>query len=224
MKLVNVSQWVPERGNSGGSPTQPKPACRLVGNPACAWSNSGCEAGGNKEVGRVSSPEICIVVDSRITLRCKPKGKADALERAEGSNPRKRMAVRWGFHRGLRPGHASTGETWELGRSDTLLEPKAGTWETGLKIAQARQRKPSATAEIERKRWLRGTGRRGYKPKPKGRGVGSLSGSIVPKVGSWRRGLSPIRSGRRRSDVQASRCREGEAGHNVLTEGNRGET
>ena len=65
-------------------------------------------------------------MDSRITpepwLRLWQRGKADALHTAEGSNPRSLAAVRRGYHRGLRTRHASTGRTWELGRSNTLLK------------------------------------------------------------------------------------------------------
>jgi hypothetical protein len=147
VKLVDVLQWVTDRDSSGGNPTRPKPAGRSVGNPACAWGNPGCEARGNEEAGRTLSPEICIVVDTRITPTLRQRGKADALQYAEGSSPRSPAAVRWGYHRGLRTRHASTGRTWELGRSNTLLKP-AGRKGAGLEMSQARQRgKSSAPVE-----------------------------------------------------------------------------
>ncbi len=122
MKLVNVSQRVPSAEFPRSSPVRLKPAGRPVVNPACVWGNPGCGARGIKDAGRVLSPEICIVVDSRITTTLGHRRKADALQRAEGSSPRQPAAVQWGHHRGLRPGHASMGETWELGRSNTFLK------------------------------------------------------------------------------------------------------
>ena len=122
MKLVRVLQRMPDRDSPGGSFARPKPAGGSVGNPACVWGNPGCEARGNEETGRTLSPEICIVVDSRITPTLRQRGKADALQYAEGSSPRSFAAVRRGHHRGLRTRHVSTRETWELGRSNTLLK------------------------------------------------------------------------------------------------------
>ena len=149
MKLVNVLQWVTDRDSSGGSLTRPMPAGRSVGNPACAWGNPGCEARGNEEAGRTLSPEICIVVDTRITPTLRRRGKADALHAAEGSNPRSLAAVQRGYHRGLRTRHVSTGRTWELGRSNTLLK-EAGRKGAGLEMSQARQcGKSPAPAESE---------------------------------------------------------------------------
>ncbi len=174
MKLVNVSQRVP---SERGSPVRLKPAGRPVVNPACVWGNPGCGTRGIKDAGRVLSPEICIVVDRRITSTPRRRGKADTLQRVEGSSPRRPAAVQWGHHRGLRPGHASTGETWELGRSNSLLKTSR-SGEPGYKCSPgSAEWKRSAPAESERKGWLRGTGRRGYKPKPKGWRVGGLSGT-----------------------------------------------
>ncbi len=54
--------------------------------------------------------------------------KADVVERTEGSSPeyvkqaeKPGRGEYQGHHRGLRPGHAFMGETWELGRADCLL-------------------------------------------------------------------------------------------------------
>ncbi len=149
MKLVDVLQWVTDRDGSGRSPTRPKPAGGSVGNPACVWGNPGCEARGNEEAGRTLSPEICIVVDTRISPTLRHRGKADALHTAEGSNPRSLAAVQRGYHRGLRTRHASTGRTWELGRSNTLLK-EAGRLGAGLEVSQgSAARKSSAFVEIE---------------------------------------------------------------------------
>ncbi len=123
MKLVNVSQRVPSAEYPRGSPARLMPAGRPVVNPACVWGNPGCGARGIKDAGRVLSPEICIVVDSRIATTPRRRGKADTLDVVEGSSSRQSAAVRRGHHRGLRPGHASTGETWELGRASSLLKP-----------------------------------------------------------------------------------------------------
>ena len=138
MKLVRVLQRMTDRDSSGGSCARPKPAGGSVGNPACVWGNPGCEARGNEEAGRTLSPEICIVVDCRITPALRQWGKADALHLAEGSNSRSLAAVQRGYHRGLRTRHVSTGRTWELGRSNTLLK-EAGRKGAGLQMSQARQ-------------------------------------------------------------------------------------
>jgi len=122
MKLVNVSQRVLSAEFPRSSPARLKPAGRPVVNPACVWGNPGCGARGIKDAGRVLSPEIYLVVVSRITMTPRRCGKADALYVVEGSSSRQSAAVRRGHHRGPRPGHASTGETWELGRSNTLLK------------------------------------------------------------------------------------------------------
>jgi hypothetical protein len=127
------------------------PAGRSVGNPARVWSNSGCGARGNEETGRTLSPEICIVVDSRITPSLRQWGKADALQCAEGSSPYLPAAVRWGHHRGLRTRHASTGRTWELGRSNTLLH-EVGRKGAGLEMSQARQHGKSSCPCRERRK------------------------------------------------------------------------
>jgi hypothetical protein len=149
VKLVRVLQRMPDRDSPGGSSARPKPAGGSVGNPACAWSNPGCGARGNEEAGRTLSPENCIVVDTRITPELRRWGKADALYAAEGSNPRSLAAVRRGYHRGLRTRHVSTGRTWELGRSNTLLK-EAGRKGAGVEMFQARQcGKSSAPVENE---------------------------------------------------------------------------
>ena len=58
----------------------------------------------------------------------KAEGKADVVERTEGSNPecvkqagKPGRGEYSGYHRGLRPGHAFMGEAWELGRANSLL-------------------------------------------------------------------------------------------------------
>ena len=217
MKLANVLQWVTDRGNSGGSPTRPKPAGRSVGNPACVWGNPGCEARGNKETGRTLSPEMLIVVDSRITPKLRQRGKADALDFVEGSNPRTLAAVQRGYHRGLRTRHVSTGRTWELGRSSTFLE-RSRPMGAGLEMFQARQRGsrlPLSRAKEER---LRGTGRRsGESPRD---GVLEV---VAERSSDGQPGRIPGRFGRG-SESQATRCREGEAGHSALAGGNWRET
>ena len=175
MKSANVFQWVTTRDSPGRSPTRLKPAGRSVGNPACAWGNSRCEARGNKEIGRTLSPEILIVVDFRITSMRQQRGKADALDFAEGSNPRSPAAVQRGYHRGLRTRHVSTGRTWELGRSNTFLE-RSRSMGAGLEMSLARQcGKPSAPVESEGRAVERY--RKAIWRKPKGWCVGSRSGT-----------------------------------------------
>ncbi len=149
MKLVRVLQRMTDRDSSGGSCARPKPAGGSVGNPACVWSNSGCGAGGNEEAGRTLSPEICIVVDTRITPTLRHRGKADALQFAEGSSPRSLAAVRRGHHRGLRTRHVSTGRTWELGRSNTLLKASRSKGSRGINVPGSAAGKSSAPVESE---------------------------------------------------------------------------
>lgn len=66
------------------------------------------------------SPEIGIVVVRRIVPHVR-EGKADAFQRAGGSNPGSDKARAQVHHRGLRPGHAFTGVGRELGRAVGLL-------------------------------------------------------------------------------------------------------
>ena len=219
MKSANVLQWVTTRDSPGRSPTRLKPAGRSVGNPACVWGNPGCEARGNKEAGRTLSPEMLIVVDSRITSTPWRRAKADAFDSAEGSNPRSLAAVQRGYHRGLRTRHVSTGRTWELGRSSTFLE-RSRSMGAGLEMFQARQcgnRLPLSRAKEER---LRGTGRRSCES-PRD---GVLEVVAERSTEGRQPGSMPGRSGRRGSETQATRCREGEVGHSAPAEGNRRET
>lgn len=67
----------------------------------------------------------------------KAEGKADVVERTEGSNPKcVKQAEKpgrgkcLGDHRGLRPGHAFMGEAWELGRAKCSLVQQG--WEEHL--------------------------------------------------------------------------------------------
>ena len=208
MKSASVLQWVTTRGNPGRSPTRLMPAGRSVGNPACVWGDPGCGARGNKEIGRKLSPEILIVVDSRINPKLRRRGKADTLDFVEGSNPRWLAAVRRGYHRGLRTRHVSTGRIWELGRSNTFLK-RSRSMGAGLEMFQARQRGsrlPLSRAKEER---LRGTGRRsGESPRD-----GVLEVLAERSTDGRASGRIPGRSGRRGSETQATRCREGEVGH-----------
>ena len=135
MKLANVSQRVPSPESRRGNPARPKPAGRPVVNPACVWGNPGYGARGIKEAGPVLSPETCIVVDSRISAVPRHRVKADALQCVEGSSPLQPAAVLRGHHRGLRPGHAFKGETWELGRSNSLLKTSRSTGNRVRKVS-----------------------------------------------------------------------------------------
>ena len=95
------------------------------------------------------SPEICIVVDNRITPKFRQRGKADALHSAEGSNPRSLAAVQRGNHRGLRTRHVSTGRTWELGRSDTLLNESRSKGNRVINVPGLADWRPLAPARSE---------------------------------------------------------------------------
>ncbi len=221
MKLVDVLQWVTKRDGSRGSPTRPTPAGGSVGNPACVGSDPGCEARGNEEVGRTLSPEICIVVDNRITPTPRQRGKADALHSAEGSNPRSLAAVQRGYHRGLRTRHVSTGRTWELGRSNTLLNESRSKGNRGINVPGLAEWRPLAPVKSEE---------RGGREVPEGEAIrrsprdGLLEVLAERSTDGRTTGRKPGRSGRRGSETQATRCREGEVGHNALTEGNRRDT
>lgn len=222
MKLVNVSQRVPSTEYRRGSPARLKPAGRPVVNPACVWGNPGCGARGIKDAGPVLSPEICIVVDSRISTTPRRRGKADTLHAVEGSSPRQPAAVLRGYHRGLRPGHVSTGETWELGRSSAFLKTSRSTGNRVRKVSglgseeATRPCRDRRKGMAERYRTARLTNR---SPRDD-----ALEVLVDHSTEGRSRGQSPIRSGRRGSEVQATRCREGETGHDVLTGRNRGET
>ena len=208
MKLVNVSQRVPSADCPRGNPARPKPAGRPVVNPACVWGNPGCGARGIKDAGPVLSPEICIVVDSRITTTPRRRGKADTLHAVEGSSPRQPAAVLWGHHRGLRPGHASMGETWELGRSNALLKTSRSMGNRVKKISRLgraeaiRRCQERKKGMAERYRTARLTNR---SPRD-----GVLEVLVDHSTEGRYRGQSPDRSGRRGSETQATRCREGE--------------
>lgn len=222
MKLVNVSQRVPSEEGPRGSPARLKPAGRPVVNPACVWGNPGCGARGIKDAGRVIEPRNKLFVVSRITMTPRRRGKADALDLAEGSSSRQPAAVLWGHHRGPRPGHASTGETWELGRSNTLLKRSRSVGSRVRNVSRLdrveaiRPCRERTKGIAERYRTARLTNR---SPRD-----GVLEVLVDHSTEGRNRGQSPLRSGRRGSEVQATRCREGETGHNVLTGRNRGET
>ncbi len=208
-----------ERGNSGGSHARPKPAGGSVGNPACAWGDPGCEARGNEEIGRTLSSEICIVVD--ITPKLRPRGKADALQCAEGSNPHSLAAVRRGYHRGLRTRHASKGRTWELGRSNTLLKECRLEGNRGINVPGPATGSRLPLLSIEERATKRYRKARQYVRSPRD---GMLEVLAERSTDGRSTGPKPGRSRRRGSETQATRCGEGEAGHNALTEGNRRDT
>jgi hypothetical protein len=168
------------------------------------------------------SPEMYLFVVSRITKTPRRRGKADTLHLVEGNNPRQPAAVLRGYHRGLRAGHASTGETWELGRSNTLLKrsrSKGNRVRNVSRLGRVEAIRPCRERRkgmAERYRTARLTNR---SPRD---GVSEVL--VDHSTDGRNRGRNPNRSGRRGSETQATRCREGEAGHNALTEGNRRDT
>ena len=222
LKLVNVSQRVPFLEYLESSPARLMPAGGPVVNPACVWGNPGCGARGIKDAGRVLSPEIYQVVVSRITMTPRRCGKADTLDVVEGSSSRQPAAVRRGHHRGPRPGHASTGETWELGRSNTLLKRSRSV---GSRVRNVSRLDREEAIRPCRER-MKGIAERYRTARLTNRSLrdGALEVLVDHSTEGRNRGQSPLRSGRRGSEVQATRCREGETGHNVLTGRNRGET
>jgi hypothetical protein len=197
------------------------PAGRSVGNPACAWGNPRCEARGNEEIGRTLSPEICIFVDIRITPELRPRGKADALQLAEGSNPHSLAAVRRGYHRGLRTRHASKGRTWELERSNTLLKASRLNGSRVINVPSLAEGKSLPWSGVKKRATERYRKARQYVRSPRD---GMLEVLTERSTDGRSSGRNPGRSGRRGSESQATRCREGEVGHNALTEGNRRDT
>jgi len=92
VKLINVSQWMTDRGHSGGSSTRPKPAGGSVANPACVWGNPGCGARGMRG-GRLS-------IEPRNLYDRGPQDKPDAS--AEGESRR-------GAERGRQQSPAASG-------------------------------------------------------------------------------------------------------------------
>jgi hypothetical protein len=84
MKFTIVTQWVQ-------IPPVQSLASRTVANPAGQPGNGSPEPGGARVQAAGLSPEMCIVVDRRITARS-GSGNADAVSAAEGSSPRYVMA------------------------------------------------------------------------------------------------------------------------------------
>jgi len=68
------------------------------------------------------SPEICIVVDDRITASFFSGGKADAVNEAEGSSPGHAKASEQDTTGVEEQGMSSKGVAWELGRATCLLD------------------------------------------------------------------------------------------------------
>jgi len=83
MKFTIVTQWVQ-------IPPVQRLASRTVVNPAGQPGNGGPKPGGARVQAAGLSPEMSIVVDTRITPPPQGKGaKADAVSGAEGSSPRR---------------------------------------------------------------------------------------------------------------------------------------
>jgi hypothetical protein len=219
MKPIDVLQWVTDRDGSGGSPTRPMPAGRLVGNPACVWGDPGCEARGNEEAGRPLSPEICIVVDTWITPMLLAKGES---RRFVCSGRQQSSFARCGATR-TPPGSKNSACLYkeDLGTREIQRSPQRSRHHGSrvINVPALAVGKSSAQPRASKER-RRGTGRRsGESPRD-----GVLEVLADHSTDGRTPGHSPGRSGRRGSNAQATRCREGEAGRNALTEGKRGET
>ena len=119
MKFTIVTQWVK-------LPPVQSLASRTVVNPAGQPGNGSPKPGGTRVQAAELSPEMSIVVDTRITT----DRKGSSQSRRRQCSGRQQSAARKGEHRGLhrgrRAGHALTGETWELGRARCLLVTDAG--------------------------------------------------------------------------------------------------
>ena len=220
MKPADVLQWVTNRDSSGGSPTRLKPAGGSIGKPACVWGNPGCGARWNEEAGRKLSPEKGIVVDTRITPELRRRGKADALE----FRGRQQSLIASGGALRIPPGSENTAclHKEDLGTREIQHSPQRSRSKgsrvrnvpglaKGVSFALPRAKKEAA----ERYRMARPC---------RSRRDGVLEVLAEHSTEGRYPGRMPGRSGRRGSGSQATRCREGEAGHNALTERHRGET
>ena len=98
--------------NSPPVPPGQSLASRSVGNPTCQPGNGSTKLGGTRKQAALLSPEIGIVVDRRINLQGRKRGKAlcpwATGPRALAQGQRGRRADRPGSKRGL-------AETWVMG-------------------------------------------------------------------------------------------------------------
>jgi hypothetical protein len=101
-------------------------ASRTVVNPAGKPGNGSPKPGGARVQAAELSPEMSIVVDTRITTDRKGSSQSRRRQWSGRQQSAARKGEHRGLHRGRRTGHALTGETWELGRARCLLVTDAG--------------------------------------------------------------------------------------------------
>ncbi len=221
MKLVNVLQWVTDRGSSGGSPTRPKPAGGSVENPACVWGNPGCEARG-KQGDRPS-------IEPRNLNSCghedNPAASATGESRRFACSGRQQSSFARGGAARIPPGSENSACLYrgDLGTREIQHSPQRcrSKGNRVINVPGLADWRPLAPARSEE---------RGGEEVPEGEATsrsprdGVLEVLAEHSTDGRTTGWKPGRSGRRGSETQATRCREGEAGHNALTEGNRGDT
>ena len=120
MKFTVVTQWVKV-------PPVQSLANRTVVNPAGKPSNGSPEPGGVRVQAAELSPEMSIVVDTRITPQPQGKGtNADAVSGAEGRSPRRVRASAEDTTEVAERGMHSEGEPGNLGEPHVSLSEDAG--------------------------------------------------------------------------------------------------
>ena len=119
MKFTSVTQWV-------RIPPVQSLANRTVANSAGQPGNGSPKPGGARVQAAELSPEMSIVVDTRITTDRKGSSQRRRRQWSGRQQSEARKGEHHGFHRGRRAGQALTGGTWERGRARCLLVTDAG--------------------------------------------------------------------------------------------------
>ena len=202
-------------GTGGGVPVVAVPVV------ACVWGNPGCGA----RVMRGSR----LSIEPRNLNNCGPEDKPDATAKGESrrgaERGRQRSSSVSGGAAGIPPGSENTACFYkgDLGTRGIQHSPQRSR----SKGSRVRNVPGSAAWEVAcpcRER------RKSDGEVPEGEATRRSPRDGVSEVLAERStdgrstGPKPGRSGRRGSETQATRCREGEAGHNALTEGNRRDT
>jgi len=198
------------------SPVRPKLSRQVGSRPRGQTRQRVSEAGEGKGAGSVLSPEMGIVVVTGINFR-ETGGESRRFSFDGRQQSRMRYGECPGHRRGLRPGHAFTGVSRELGRA-VCLPAEKGRYEDirpqgKIPASQQRPRSCDESAKAETQTTKDGQGRVSGKDREnratRRRSDGSLGGTY-----RWSESFFfQFRPGRRGSDAQATRCREGEAGH-----------
>ena len=151
MKGVVVTQWV--RVTTAPVPPDESLTRRSVGNSTCIPSNGRTKLEGPRRQAARWSPEMPIMVDSRISLTCRGESRRSPTTGRQQSQPR--YGEWMGSHRGLRAGHVFRGVTRELRRANAS---PCGTSGVGVPSREVktpgaeRQLAPLTRATCENKR------------------------------------------------------------------------